>query len=333
MVAMRLVNIGLIGCGGISRSHIDAYMALKNKTRLVAVCDAVEEKAKATMKNVRAETYFLDYRKLLENKDIEAVDICLPHDLHSPVAVAAAEHGKHVLCEKPIARSLEEADAMIAAAERNRVKLQIGENFRFIPEVMKARQLIQDGTIGEVFLAKTDCVGFPTDLASSVWKLDASRVGGGVVIDSGIHFIDIMRWLVGEVSYVTAFLNRIVRKEISGEDTGCILFKHINEAISMLTLTWAARRVKGENLFKIYGSKGMIVNGEGSVILLMADNPDGFSKINIEPKDSFTAEIEHFADCIIQDSEPLMSGKEARRDLELVLAAYTSAKKGKTIKV
>jgi len=222
---------------------------------------------------------------------------------------------------------------MIAAAEKNGVKLQIGENYRFIPEVVKGRQLVREGAIGDVFLAKTDCVGFPTDLAPSLWKLDASRVGGGVVIDSGIHFVDIMRWMVGEVSSVTAFLNRVVRREISGEDTGCVLFKHANDAISMLTLTWAARRVSGESLFKIYGSKGTIVNGDRSVMLLMADKPSGFSKVDVEPRDSFTAEIEHFADCVIQDMQPLMTGGEAKRDLELVLAAYASSKTGQTVKV
>jgi len=330
---MKTVNMGMIGCGGISSSHIAAYRSLTSKIKVVAVCDAIEEKAKAAMKNVGAEIHYIDYSKLLERSDIEAVDICLPHDLHSPVAVAATEHGKHVLCEKPMARSLEEADAMIAAAERNGVKLQIGENFRFIPEVVKARQLIRDGSIGEVFLAKTDCVGFPTDLAPSVWKLDASRVGGGVVIDSGIHFVDIMRWIVGEVSSVTAQLNRRVRKEISGEDTGCLIFKHTNEAISMLTLTWAAKRPFGEYLFKVYGSHGTIVSGEGGVQVLRDDKPNEVSKIDIEPKDSFRAEIEHFADCITHDTQPLMNGKEARRDLELVIAAYRSAKTGETVRV
>lgn len=328
---MDSVNMGLIGCGGISSSHIRAYKTLLNKINLIAVCDVVEGKAKAAMKDVGAETYFLDYKKLLERDDIQAVDICLPHDLHSTVTVASAERGKNVLCEKPMARNLEEADEMITMAEEKGIKLMIGENFRFMPEVVKARELIRNGAIGDVFLSKTDCVGFPTDLAPTGWKLDASRVGGGVVIDSGIHFIDIMRWLVGEVSSVTALINRIVRKEISGEDTGCLLFRHVNEAISVLTLTWAAKRPTGEYLFKVYGSHGTIVSGESSVQVLEEDKPT--LKIDVEQVDSFRAEIGHFADCIIKDTQPLMSGREARRDLELVMAAYRSAKTGTTVRV
>lgn len=330
---MRQVIFGLIGCGGISRRHIKAYGNLKNRIKVSAVCDAVPERAIHAMQALGAETYFTEYDRLLRRDDIEAVDICLPHDLHSIVAIAAAERGKHVLCEKPIARTLDEADAMIRAAQRMGVVLMIGENYRFLPEVARAKELISNGVIGDIFLAKADCIGFPGDLAPSGWKFDASRVGGGVVIDSGIHYVDTMRWLVGEVSSVTAFLNRLIRKEISGEDTGCLLFKHAGGAISVLTLTWAARRPMDEHLFKLYGSMGTIVNAEAGVLVLAGDKPDEISKIEVEPRDSFSAEIEHIADCIVEGRHPLVDGPEARRDLELVLAAYTSAKTGETVNV
>ncbi|RLI24817.1 gfo/Idh/MocA family oxidoreductase [Candidatus Bathyarchaeota archaeon] len=328
------VKIGLIGCGGISREHISAYLKLKGKAEVVATADLVEERAINAARAVGAGAYYTDYRDILKRPDVDAVDICLPHHLHAKVAVEAAEAGKHILCEKPIARSLEEADSMIDAARRYGVKLMIAENWRFLPQVNVAKKVVENGELGSVFLAKSSLISFPRDLVPSGWKLYAEKVGGGVSIDSGIHNVDMVRWVMGEVKAVTAFTNRLVRTEITGEDTGCILFKHVSDAVSVLALTWAARfSADKEYPLKIYGS-------EGALAWLAWDNriivyKDGKRKV-IETKpfsESFKAEIEHFVSCIESDKTPLTCGEEARRDLQLVLAAYESAKTGKAVKV
>jgi predicted dehydrogenase len=324
-----VVKLGLIGCGGISRAHINAYRSLADRVKVVAVADIVESRAKSAAEATGAEAYYLDYRKILERRDIDAVDMCLPHDLHAKVTVEAAEAGKHVLCEKPIARTLREADQMIEAAKRNNVKLMIAENYRFIPEVEAARVLINQGVIGKVFLGKTDFSAFPEDLAQSGWKLYAERVGGGVVIDSGIHYVDLMRWLLGEVEAVVAFTNHLIRLEITGEDTGCILFRHRSGAISVLALTWAVRHTGEEFLFKVYGSEGTLACST----CLTLYKEGGARRIEVKSRDSFTAEIEHFINCVEKDETPLVTGEEARRDLELVLATYEAAVKGCAVRV
>lgn len=328
------VRIGLIGCGGISREHISAYLKLRDRVEVVATADLLEERAINAARAVGAESYYTDYRSILRRPDVDAVDICLPHHLHAKVAVEAAEAGKHVLCEKPIARNLEEADSMIDAAKRYGVKLMIAENWRFLPHVNVAKRLVEGRELGVVFLAKTDLVGFPRDLAPSGWKLDAEKVGGGVSIDSGIHNVDMIRWVVGEVRTVTAFTNRLIRTEITGEDTGCILFRHVSDALSVLTLTWAARfSADREYPLKVYGSEGSLAWAAWDDYVIVCRGGETMTVKAGDFSESFKAEIEHFVDCIELDKTPLTSGEEARRDLELVLAAYESAKTGRAVEV
>ena len=329
-----VVRIGLIGCGGISREHISAYLKLKGKAEVVATADLVEERAMNASRAVGAETHYTDYRDILRRPDIDAVDICLPHHLHAKVAVEAAEAGKHILCEKPIARSLKEADSMIDAARRYGVKLMIAENWRFLSQVNVAKQVVENGELGTVFLAKSSLISFPGDLVPSGWKLYAEKVGGGVSIDSGIHNVDMVRWVIGEVKTVTALTNRLVRTEITGEDTGCILFRHVSDTVSVLTLTWAARfSADKEYPLKIYGSEGALAWPAWDNRVMVYK--DGECRvIKTKPfSESFRAEIEHFATCIELDETPLTCGEEARRDLQLVLAAYESAKTGRTVRV
>ncbi|MCD6444494.1 Gfo/Idh/MocA family oxidoreductase [Candidatus Bathyarchaeota archaeon] len=329
-----VVRIGLIGCGGISREHISAYLKLKGKAEVVATADLVEERAMNASRAVGAETHYTDYRDILRRPDIDAVDICLPHHLHAKVAVEAAEAGKHILCEKPIARSLKEADSMIDAARRYGVKLMIAENWRFLSQVNVAKQVVENGELGTVFLAKSSLISFPGDLVPSGWKLYAEKVGGGVSIDSGIHNVDMVRWVIGEVKTVTALTNRLVRTEITGEDTGCILFRHVSDAVSVLTLTWAARfSADKEYPLKIYGSEGALAWPAWDNRVMVYK--DGECRvIKTKPfSESFRAEIEHFATCIELDETPLTCGEEARRDLQLVLAAYESAKTGRIVRV
>ena len=145
---MSKLKIGVIGCGSIARfRHLPEYAANKN-VEIVAVCDIVEDRVKETAEMYNAKAY-TNYEELLADESIDAISVCLPNYLHATVSIAASNAGKHVLCEKPMATSREEAQQMIEAASNNNKKLMIGHNQRFVPSHEKARQLIANGAIGK----------------------------------------------------------------------------------------------------------------------------------------------------------------------------------------
>jgi len=323
------VKIGLIGCGGISRRHIDAYLSLKDLIEIKATVDIVVDKARNAAEKVGAEKYYRDYIEMLEKEDIDAVDICLPHSLHSRVSIDAMHYGKNILCEKPIARNLIEAERMIEVSKKTGKILMIGENWRFMPWTNMVKKLIDEKIIGRPFLAKSEMLGYPLDLATSGWKTRKKEVGGGVTIDSGIHNIDIVRWVMGDVTEVTALSNRIVRGEIEGEDTSCILFKHKNDAISTLILSWAVKNPFTVDLLEIYGDGGSL---KGFFDRVEVKNRE--RKIfSVRRGSGFREEIRHFAQCILGVEKLRFPPEEAYKDLMIVDAIYKSMETGKTIKV
>lgn len=332
------LRIGLIGCGGISNAHARGYVELADKIQVVACCDEIISQAESRAKGLKAEAWYHDYRTLLDRNDIEAVDICTPHDLHAPIAIAAIEAKKHVLVEKPIATTLEDADKIVRAAKKANLKLMVAHNQRYDPLNQKIKELIDTGVIGEVFLGRVDhnqWVGPPGRQAGH-WLFSNKKSGGGVVIGSGIHRLDLLRWFMGEVKEVANFQ---ITKQIpmEGEDTAVTILKFKSGSIAEMTSIWAAK-LKGapwHEFVYLYGTKGSIHNVGGLHIYseAVSDYSSGFTKVAVEEKNSFVEEIRHFADCISNDKEPLTSGPEARKTLEVAIAAYKAAEKNEVIKI
>src|SRR6266571_1215911 len=149
------VRVALIGCGGIATAHLRACAALSELARVVVACDSNAERARRRAEETGAEAC-LKYEEALARDDVEAVDLCLPHDLHEPVACAAAAAGKHVLVEKPIARNLAEADRMIAACADAGVHLMVAHCQRFSADRQTAKRLVDEGAIGRIYLMRPD---------------------------------------------------------------------------------------------------------------------------------------------------------------------------------
>jgi predicted dehydrogenase len=192
----RPVNIALVGAGEIGAVHALAHAAVPG-TRLAAVCDVHVEQARQLAEQVGS-TAVADLDALLADPQIEGVDLCVPNHLHRGLAIRALEAGKHVLCEKPISLCLDDADAMLAAAQQAGRFLMIGHVLRFWPEYVLARQAVSDGRIGEVLLASgrrmvSLLAGTP---GADGWRRDPSR-SGGAVLDMQIHDLDIFCWLLG----------------------------------------------------------------------------------------------------------------------------------------
>ena len=333
---MQTVRIGLVGAGGIAGAHARGYAQLRELGRVVAVCDVVGEAAARRARELEVERTYTDWRQLLAatgDQAVDAVDICLPHDQHAEVTMAALAAGKHVLVEKPIATTTEDAWRMVDAARRAGRVLQVGHNERFDPQYQEMRRLVLEGAIGEVFGARADH-NQNVVLPAGHWLRDAVRSGGGSLIGSGIHRVDLLRWLVGEVVEVSNV--QLIRPErLEGEALAFTTFRFSTGALGELSTNWAVRRFPWYELMWLYGSEGSLHNVGGLHLdsTRRPETSEGFVSIPLRAADSFTEEIRDFMECVREGREALVSGAEGARTLEVCLAAYRSAELGQPVRL
>jgi len=336
----RLLRVAIIGCGWAGVRHARACQECGAQVRWAVDVDRRRAEAlRGMQEGIRTAT---DYRKALDDPQVDAVDICLPHNLHAPIAMKAAEAGKHVLCEKPIAASLEEADRMIEAAEQAGVVLMIAENVRFNPLFHKIRDLLQDGVIGQPALIQMtrECYLTRSFLEDRRWFLDDKAAAGGIMMSGGIHDFETMRMLIGEVESVQALRARQRFLEMEGDDTSVALVRFrdgtvgtLVESFVMKSLTTAAG--PEVHTLRIDGDLGSLSVQDGRTIRLFSEREDFLPggalarhDIYVPAADTFALEIEHFLHSIQVGEEPITSGQAQRRPLEIVLAAYQSMESG-----
>jgi len=339
-VSKRTVRVGLIGCGNIGASgHLPAY-ANTSEAKLVAVCDTIEERARMAAERSGALTC-TDYQRLLERSDINMVDICLPTHLHARVAIAAMKAGKHVLCEKPMAHTLEAADAMIRSAEENGVKLMIGQLRRFDPRYISIKQQLDEGKVGQpIFIRRAERQFLP--FPSHAWQWDVSK-GGGVILDIGVHATDLFRWYLGQEAVEVYAVARSVRETAVATDCydhAMITYKFDNGGLAFAEASWAYPQGFGGTLYAqldIVGTEGKIeYSDKDSNPMLIYSFETGHSlpryfKFMSTLEHAFEQEIRHFVHCILNDTDPLVSPQDGRAALEMALAAQRSAKLGEPV--
>lgn len=323
------VRIGLIGCGGISRHHVQAAINLgSEQIRVVATCDVVPELAQARASATGAEFVTTDWRQVIERKDVDAVDICLPHDLHAEVAIAAAEAGKHVLMEKPIATTLEDGWRTVLAAQRAGVRLMVAFVERFEAENQRTKQLVDEGWLGVPILARVDHLQ-DVFIPPGHWARERERLGGGVIASAGCHRIDLLRWLVGEVEWVSAetYYNP---ERMEGEIAGVVNMQFTTGAIANLSANWMSPYRAFYRKLWLEGTEGCVHNWNGLHIFSRKkpEWSEGFVRIDVEPVDPFVAEMRHFVECVREGKEPLTNGEDALRSQAVAFAANESERTG-----
>lgn len=239
------LNIGMIGYGFMGRAHSNAYNRVSNffdleyTPVLKAACARNAEKVQAFADTWGYESIETDWRKLIARDDIDAVDICVPNNLHHEMAIAAAEAGKMILCEKPLAMNVAEGEEMCAAVEKAGVVNTVWYNYRRVPAVSLAKQLVDDGRLGRVFHYRANFLQdwtISTDLpqgGAALWRLDADAAGSGVTGDLLAHCIDTAVWLNGPISSVTAMTETFI-KERTHTETGEVQPVTIDDACSFL---------------------------------------------------------------------------------------------------
>ncbi|MCM3732516.1 Gfo/Idh/MocA family oxidoreductase [Fictibacillus nanhaiensis] len=336
---MMTVKVGIIGCGSIANHrHLPEY-AQNQDVEIVAVCDVVKERAEAAQAIYGGEI-FTDYNELLARDEVEAVSVCTPNYLHAPISVAALKAGKHVLCEKPMATSLQEAEEMIEAAEQSGKTLMIGHNQRFVPAHQKAREIIANGELGKVYSFRT-AFGHPGPEAWSVdgknsWFFKKDEAFIGAMGDLGVHKTDLIRYVLGEeIIEVGAFVETSAKDFASVDDTAVCVLKTESGIIGTLAASWSYM-AKEDNSTIIYGEKGILRLEDDPKYSLVAQYTDGsnvryeLGAIQTNENQSNSHVVDHFIDAVESGNTPLITGEEGKRSLSVILAALESNEK-KTI--
>jgi len=276
MTAKKELRIGLIGGGFMGRTHSNGYKRvgdffpeLAYKPVLKAVCTRREEKVKAFAEQWGYESYETDWRALIARDDIDAVDICTPNDTHAEIAIAAAAAGKMILCEKPLSRTLAEGQKMVDAIQKAGVPNTVWYNYRRLPAVMLAKQIIDSGKLGRIFHYRANFLQDWTISADvpqggqGTWRMDVEAAGSGVTGDLLAHCIDTAMWLNGGITDVSAVTETFVKERMHqltgkmqpvGIDDACIFHCHFeNGSLGLFESTRYARGHKALYTFEING--------------------------------------------------------------------------------
>lgn len=338
-----MLKFALIGCGRIAKRHSEllGHGQIQN-AKLVAVCDIDLGKAKKIGEQFGV-PFYADMYKMLENEDIDVVCILTESGKHAEHVVSIAKYKKHTVVEKPMALTLDDADAMIKACDENGVKLFVVKQNRFNVPVVKLREALESGRFGRLVLGTVRVRWCRTqeyynqDAWRGTWAMD-----GGVLTNQASHHVDLLEWMMGDVESVfakstTALVN------IEAEDTAIVTLKFKNGALGIIEATTAVRPKDLEGSISVLGEKGTVEIGGFAVNKMIhwnfADKINGdeevMEKYSVNPPNVYgfghQAYYEHVVDCILNDKRQLVDGLEGRRSLELISAIYESIETGKEV--
>jgi len=265
---------------------------------------------------------------------VDAVDICTPPHLHPEAAIAAAKAGKHVSCQKPLARTLAECDAMIEAAHEAGVVLYHAEFNRTHPANIRAAELVRSGRIGRIIaIQATFAYWQGGELLSTTWRYDPKIAGGGQLLDSGIHSIDLLRGIGGEVKSVSCMTTRF-REELGGEDTSVVNLRFEEGHLGALLSTQACGMWSPAPRLIVYGMEGILtMGGPHALAIHRHDLPDRIEVLESERQNWMKPMIGGFLDAAIDGKPNPSPGEEGRANLAVVLAAYESERQGREIEL
>lgn len=341
---MRKLRVGVIGCGSIARHrHLPEYAANPN-VELVAVCDNNAERALEIGEKYGVPSY-TSFVELLRDAEVDAVSVCTPNYLHAPISNAALLAGVHVLCEKPMATSKEEAESMIETAAKSGKKLMIAHNQRFVASHQKARQLIQSGEVGKIYSFRT-AFGHGGPEGWSVegkegWFFQKDKAFVGAMGDLGVHKTDLLRYLLGEeIVEVGAFVETSAKEFATVDDTAVCVLKTESGTIGTLAASWSYVS-KEDNSTIIYGENAILRLEDDPTNSLVVQYKNGdvvnyqLGKIqsNDEGGQSSSHVIDQFVDAVLNDKDVPISGEEGMKSLGVILAALESNETKQIVRV
>ncbi len=339
-----MLNFAIVGCGRIAKRHLELLGLNQIKdAKLAAVCDIIKDRVKKSGEQFRV-PYYEDMFKMMETeKNIDAISILTPSGLHAEHVIGLAKYKKHILVEKPMALTLDDADSMIRICDENNIKLFVVKQNRFNVPVRKLREAVESGRFGKLVLGTVRVRWcrkqeyYDSDSWRGTWEFD-----GGVFTNQASHHVDLLEWMMGDVESVFAkSITALV--DVETEDTGIALLKFNNGALGVIEATTAARPKDLEGSISILGERGTVEIGgfavnEMKIWKFIDENEtdrDILTKYSVNPPNVYgfghQAYYEHVLDCIINDKKALVDGLEGRKSLELISAIYESIETGREV--
>ncbi len=341
----KILNFGIVGCGRISRKHIEAIKEIKD-ANLVAVCDIKIEKAKKAAELYGNIPYYDSYDKMLKaHSEIQIVNILTPSGMHPAHTIdIVKKYQKHIVVEKPMALRLTDADEMIKICDEKGVRLFVVKQNRYNLPVQKLRRALESGKLGKISIGTVRVRWcrpqeyYDRDEWRGTWKLD-----GGVITNQASHHIDLLEWMLGEPVSVMAKTETFLA-DIEVEDTAAAIIKFRSGAIGIIEATTATRPLDLEGSLSILGSKGTVVIGGFAVNKMETWNLTEESEQEMQETLAKYAEmppnvygfghkryLENVIECVKEKKKALVDGLEGRKSLELINAIYESSETGKEV--
>ena len=341
---MDKVRIAVIGCGGISAAHINGILA-EPRAELVYCVDVDEEKARARAEKAGARPA-PHYMKILD--EVDAVGIITPPPQHPHMAINAAKAGKHVLCEKIMANTLDEAEAMIEATDKAGVVFMIAFVLRYRREFMLLHEICRSGQLGQIHQAYAQ-TSMMMGIPPHPWRQSVETFPMGCFLSHGCHYVDQLLWDVGEIVETSSVGNAMSFKEWipGGDDTTCAFFRHANGAVSAYVESWATPYPLTSLKIDVYGKEGSArveYLPDGRRVVEMR-NKDGWQRVwefdpsKQEMMDVFGGakdmhgQISHFVECVAERKQPQTHGREGIKAMQVVLASTEAEKTGRIVNV
>lgn len=326
------LNIAVIGLGTMGQRRIDSLRTFKDVT-IVYVCDAIEDRAKITAEKIGCR-HTTDYLKIIETKDIGCVFVCLPNKYHKHVVVAALKSGKHVFCEKPLASTIDDAEEIVNRSRQTSTFLKVGSNHRFFPNVVKAREIVENGGIGKPLVFR-GWIGHDGSRFGGQWFTKKEIAGGGTLIDNGCHLLDISRWLMGDARDCFATVENLYYIGNDTEDYASVSYTTKRGGIISIDCSWL--EWYGYMYYEAYGDKGFIIvdSRYGNKLLHGRRGDDHiitYDYSNLPPQ-SYRLEMQYFINSVMRGEQPEPSGQDGYQIMRMIFAAYKSAQSGRRVDV
>jgi predicted dehydrogenase len=331
-----MIKFALVGCGRIAKRHSELLgkNQIKN-AKLVAVCDLIEDKAR-NIGNQFQVPYFTDINHLLDSVDVDVISVLTESGYHAKNVIEIAKYKKHIVVEKPMALTLDDADAMIQACDEAGVKLFVVKQNRFNVPVIKTRKALEEGRFGKLVLGTVRVrwcrpqAYYDQDSWRGTWALD-----GGVLTNQASHHIDLLEWMMGEVESVHA-MSTTALVNIEAEDTAIVNLRFRNGALGIIEATTAVRPKDLEGSLSVLGESGTVEIGGFAVNKMKVWNfteeregdADVMEKYSVNPPNVYgfghQAYYDHVVDSILNNKKQLVDGLQGRKSLELINAIYES---------
>lgn len=320
---------GVLGAGSVAQRRAIPAINRAKGAALHALLSRDVERARRLAREYDAQKYYITVADLLSDPELDAIYVSTPVYLHCEQTIQAAERGLHVLCDKPMAMNPEECQRMIDACKANGVHLQICLLFRFHSCFQQIRNWVNEGRLGRIVQGRMPLLkAYP--IPPDAWRGDPAKGGGGCLMDLGAHSVDLLRYLIGEVSEVSAFCNNAIH-HYDVEETATVMMRFVNGAQAITDVSFS---VAGCDLvIEVYGTDGwvLVYNDNGWQMKTFIDGQHQVSPSQYE--DLYQFQFEHFARCVTEGESPIVTGFDGLRTNQILAAAYESDRTGRSIQL